>query len=767
MTTNSSQTPSVVRSTSSEFFVPVGSNDPGWQYGYLPNKIDVNTVKCRFCGKVTKGGISRFKKHIAHVRGDVAPCPKATDEAKKAIKEHIEGNKRRKEDKSKEEAELRAEVNIFGEKEDPEILEVGSKRPRSRGPLDKYTSIDPEVSIRERGKMVQTSIKDTFAKEQRDRVLMYLAHWVYKCGIPFNVVTDKSFHILMEAVGQYGPGFKPATMHELREPLLKKQVAKTNDDLENHRAAWKKNGCSILTDAWTDRKGRSIMNLCVNCELGVSFLRSVDCSKDSHTGEYIHNIVVEGIKEVGEENVLQVVTDNAAANLAVARLLKQNYPRIYWTSCAAHCIDLMLEMISKEGRIRGSIERGREITVFIYGHHKTLSLMRQFTQKREIVRPGVTRFATSFLTLQSFLEKKEKLRLMFTSDEFLSCKWSKTAKGKRVYSTILNNQFWRQVSLAVKVFTPLVKLLRIVDGERKPPMGFIYGGLKDVKKEIKNIFNNNETSSKPFLDAIDHYTNGKLDTHLHAAAYYLNPYYFYRDLDEMETDFNVMDGVLNCIENFYPDQAIQVHISNVEMKAYKDATGIFGRPLARLTREVNNDEFNPANFYGYTPYLKCMAVKILNLTCSSSGCERNWSSFEWINRLEVKRLNDLVYVQFNARMKDRKIAKEKDPVVSKERNNAREWLDNNHVEQEVFPGEGLTWEMVTEASGAEEYLRSRRSTRSTQATTSSTPSTSLDEQLIESDEETDDEEDVELEFDDDSDDNLLVNEVPPIDCEED
>lgn len=31
------------------------------------------------------------------------------------------------------------------------------------------------------------------------------------------------------------------------------------------------------------------------------------------------------------------------------------------------------------------------------------------------------------------------------------------------------------------------------------------------------------------------------------------------------------------------------------------------------------------------PYLQGLATKILNLTCSSSGCERNWSAFEWVN----------------------------------------------------------------------------------------------------------------------------------------
>ncbi|CAL0322859.1 unnamed protein product [Lupinus luteus] len=57
-----------------------------------------------------------------------------------------------------------------------------------------------------------------------------------------------------------------------------------------------------------------------------------------------------------------------------------------------------------------------------------------------------------------------------------------------------------------------------------------------------------------------------------------------------------------------------------------------------------------------------LAIKILSQTTSSSGCERNWSVFERIhttkrNKLEHKRLNDLVYVHCNLGLKDRAINK--------------------------------------------------------------------------------------------------------------
>jgi len=49
--------------------------------------------------------------------------------------------------------------------------------------------------------------------------------------------------------------------------------------------------------------------------------------------------------------------------------------------------------------------------------------------------------------------------------------------------------------------------------------------------------------------------------------------------------------------------------------------------------------------YGSTvPILQKMAIRVLSQTCSSSGCERNWSVFEKIhtkkrNRLENFKLN--------------------------------------------------------------------------------------------------------------------------------
>ena len=62
-----------------------------------------------------------------------------------------------------------------------------------------------------------------------------------------------------------------------------------------------------------------------------------------------------------------------------------------------------------------------------------------------------------------------------------------------------------------------------------------------------------------------------------------------------------------------------------------------------------------------------IAVKVLSQTVASSGCERNWSTFNLIhtkrrNKLDTVRLKDLVFVHYNKwlRIKHIREGEEKD-----------------------------------------------------------------------------------------------------------
>ena len=95
------------------------------------------------------------------------------------------------------------------------------------------------------------------------------------------------------------------------------------------------------------------------------------------------------IEDIGEENVVQVVTDNASVNVAAASLLAAKRPKIFWNGCAAHCLDLMLEDIGRLEPVHDTIVSARQVTAFLYAHTRVLDLMRKYLGK-DLVRSGVT-----------------------------------------------------------------------------------------------------------------------------------------------------------------------------------------------------------------------------------------------------------------------------------------------------------------------------------------------------------------------------------------
>ncbi|RVW85517.1 hypothetical protein CK203_044114 [Vitis vinifera] len=130
------------------------------------------------------------------------------------------------------------------------------------------------------------------------------------------------------------------------------------------------------------------------------------------------------VEVIGEEIVVQVITDNAS-NYVNAGMRLMEKMRKLWTPCAAHCIDLMLEDIGKLNVHATTLLLARQVAKFIYGHTWVLSLMRTFTKNHEFLRPAITRFATAFLTLQSLYKQKQALIAMFSSEKWCSSTWAK------------------------------------------------------------------------------------------------------------------------------------------------------------------------------------------------------------------------------------------------------------------------------------------------------------------------------------------------------
>ena len=71
----------------------------------------------------------------------------------------------------------------------------------------------------------------------------------------------------------------------------------------------------------------------------------------------------EVVGEVGEELVIQVITDNAANYKRASELLMEKRKGLWWTPCAAHCIDLILEKIGDLPTLRTALRKAKQCNV--------------------------------------------------------------------------------------------------------------------------------------------------------------------------------------------------------------------------------------------------------------------------------------------------------------------------------------------------------------------------------------------------------------------
>ena len=280
-------------------------------------------------------------------------------------------------------------------------------------------------------------------------------------------------------------GIEPPSPYEIKNKYLDMEYKDMEDYVNIQREKWKTYGCTIMSDGWTGPTKLSIINFMVYSKGSTIFLKSVDASDKIKDNKYIYGLLKDVIKEVGETNVVQIVTDNGSTFVKAGKLLMKKY-NLYWTPCAAHCIDLMFEDIAKRAIVSELITNARKITNFIYNHGWLLVKVRKVCGG-DIVRPGATRFATNYIALESLLKKRADLKKIFISDEWASHKLSRSTIGHDVEVLMFDHTYWEKVSKLVSIYEPLYTVLRIVDSEVVPTLPFVYELIRVMKQNLHKL----------------------------------------------------------------------------------------------------------------------------------------------------------------------------------------------------------------------------------------------------------------------------------------
>jgi hypothetical protein len=136
-------------------------------------------------------------------------------------------------------------------------------------------------------------------------------------------------------------GFKGPNYEKIQIDLLKKEKELVEDILAPICASWSSSGVTIVSDGWTNTRHRPLINIIATSPKGAMFLKAKDCSSEVKDAQFIVDILIKAIEQVGPTKVVQVITDNALVCKATGLIVESKYDHIFWTPCIVHNLNLI------------------------------------------------------------------------------------------------------------------------------------------------------------------------------------------------------------------------------------------------------------------------------------------------------------------------------------------------------------------------------------------------------------------------------------------
>ncbi|KAL5137161.1 hypothetical protein HKD37_10G027571 [Glycine soja] len=459
-----------------------------------------------------------------------------------------------------------------------------------------------------------SSVENAFNLQARETLDHEIARMFYSSGLPFHLARNPHYRkAFAYAANNQISGYQPPGYNKLRTTLLQNERRHVENLLQPIKNAWSQKGVSIVSDGWSDPQRRSLINFMVVTESGPMFLKAIDCSNEIKDKDFIAKHMREVIMEVGHSNVVQIVTDNAAICKA--------------TECS------WITQIADDAMF---------VKNFVMSHSMRLSIFNSFNSLK-LLSIAPTRFASTI------------------EDD--------VAKAKFVKDTLLDDKLWDKVDYILSFTSPIYDVLRRTD-TKASSLHLVYEMWDSMIEKVKNAiyqYERNESEGSTFYEVvhsilIDRWT--KSNTLIHCLAHSLNPrYYSHEWLSEDSNrvpphqDMELTRERLKCFKRFFLDVDVRRKM-NIEFTNFSDGREGFD-DLDSLNDRGQMDPKAWWLIHGINaPILQKIALKLLAQPCSSSCCERNWSTYSFIhslkrNKMAPHRVEDLVFVHSNLRLLSR------------------------------------------------------------------------------------------------------------------
>ena len=435
---------------------------PEWAYVVQVKPLGKGqyTCKCKYCPHQWDGGPLRIRAHLLGLAGyGVGRCVGAPENVREICRKlHADSRS----NVHGRDALVDAMVSDLGG--DVSHGGAGSASMGTQGPQGTSSThvsgcgtggedVEGASSHRKRKK---GDLANAWNMQVRKQATIALRRFFYAEDVPHWKVRSPYFLEMVKAIGQAGPSYMPPSYHALRTTELMDEVKCVDHDIMGVREKWKKYGCSIVSDGWSDTRRRPIINFLVSSIHGTVFLKSVDTSGEYKSGEFIFQHLKQVIIEVGPTNVVQVCMDNASNCVVAGELVEREWPTIFFTRCACHCMDLLFEDIGKLPWISNVLEQALQVVTFVTRKSIVLALFRKLS-KKDLVKPAKTRFAYHFIILNNLLDERctQGVRRLMIDEKFVRMKASKTVQAIAVNDIVFSNSFWQEACQNLQTYSSL------------------------------------------------------------------------------------------------------------------------------------------------------------------------------------------------------------------------------------------------------------------------------------------------------------------------
>ncbi|GBG72723.1 hypothetical protein CBR_g12292 [Chara braunii] len=526
----------------------------------------------------------------------------------------------------------------------------GDERAARGTPTTSTTSM--QVALRGR----QTTLDPFLGNKVQNDLDRLLALAMYRGGVPFNWLWLKETQNYWDyIVTLLRPSIVPAprllSYEGVRTRMMYIIYHEVAALIVRKKAKWKDTGCTLMTDGATDQRNKPIMNFIAASQSGPILIRIINMSARDKTGVSLAEIW-EGVirDDIGVENVNAICTDNAEVMKAAASIL-QDHPdpaiaRIPWIPCAAHCLSLLLRDIAARPWATEVMKRAHKIIKFMRNKQKALHIHRTAKGALDLTRPTDIRFGTAYMMLERLYEQRIVLDGVVSFDQWRDARWAGDAclDEPEVRRLCRSDWWWQQFKKVMDVMEPYYTFLRAMDFDGSSPPGL--WDLESILRRRIDVLGLREDERKVVFDIVGDRC-AMMRQPAHAAAYLLDPRR--RDISLL-SDRSSPVALGDLWEDLWTFHCDDPRYWPVDGPHWWDEVAV---------RDAASKTMHPALWWqlhgGGHPRLQAIAKKVLGMWSTTSPCERNWATHDFIhtkrrNNLSATSVEKLVFIHWNMQL---------------------------------------------------------------------------------------------------------------------